>query len=176
MLLIGFFFFWNDNYNVLNYDVAGYQSYLPLIFENHSFNVNLDYFAAINAKYDYSSSLYQYVELPNGNVFIKYTMGWAILYLPFYLIAEVWVYIVGGTHDGFSFPYQMMAYIGSFVYFVISVFLLRKVLLLYFNDKITAIVLLIIGLGTNYFFMYYKAIGVTHNIEFVLVCFLSSNA
>lgn len=172
ILIMGVLFFYNGIPNILTWDVMGYNSYLPLIFEQHSFDVNLDYFRVINERYDYSSTLYQYVDLPNGNVYIKYTMGWAILFTPFYLIAEVWASWGGYVSDGFSYPYQVMAYLGSFFYFILSIVLLRRVLRLFFNERIGATVLLIIGLGTNYFYMNCGSAGVTHNLVFMLVCFL----
>lgn len=171
VLVIGILFFRNGITNILTWDIMGYQSYLPLVFENHSFNVGLDYFRTIQETYQNTGTLYQYVDLPNGNVFIKYTIGWAILYLPFYLIADLWASWGGYATDGFSYPYQVMAYLGSFFYFVLTVYLLRKVLLLFFNDRITATVLLIFGIGTNFIYMNYAAIGLTHNLVFMLVCF-----
>lgn len=171
VLIMGVLFFHNGIPNILTWDVMGYNSYLPLIFEHHSFDVNLDYFQVIYDRYDYSSTLYQYVNLPNGNVYIKYTIGWAILYSPFYLIAELWASWGGYVNDGFSYPYQVMAYLGSFFYFILSIFLLRKVLRLFFNERIGATVLLIIGLGTNFFYMNCGSAGVTHNLVFMLVCF-----
>lgn len=171
ILIIGTLFFADGIKNVLTWDVMGYNSYLPLIFEHHSFDVNLDYFRIINERYDYSSTLYQYVDLPNGNVSVKYTIGWAILYTPFYLIAELWANWGGYLNDGFSYPYQVMAYLGSFFYFILSIILLRKVLRLFFNERIGATVMLIIGLGTNFFYMNFGSVAVTHNLVFMLVCF-----
>lgn len=171
ILIIGILFFSDGIKNILTWDIMGYNSYYPLVFDRHSFDVNLDYFRVINERYEYSSALYQYVHLPNGNVYIKYTIGWAILHLPFYLVAELWANWGGYTTDGFSYPYQVMAYLGSFFYFMLSVFLLRKVLLLFFNERVGATVMLIIGLGTNFFYMNFGSVGVTHNLVFMLVCF-----
>lgn len=171
VIVVGVLLFKNGIPNILTWDIMGYQSYLPLVFDNHSFNVELDYFRQIQETYHNTGTLYQYVDLPEGNVFIKYTIGWALLYLPFYLIAEMWASWGGYATDGFSYPYQVMAYFGSFFYFVLSVYLLRKVLLLFFNDKIAAAVLIIFGIGTNFVYMNYAAVGLTHNLVFMLVCF-----
>lgn len=171
ILIIGIFFFKDGILNILTWDTMGYNSYLPLIFENHSFHVQLDYFEEINNVYENTTTLYQYVDLPNGNVFIKYTMGWAVLYTPFYLIAELWANWAGFPNDGFSYPYQVMSFFGTFFYIVLSIYLLRKVLLLYFNDRLATTLLLILVLGTNFFHMSYIAKGITHNLVFMLVCF-----
>jgi hypothetical protein len=171
IIIIGILFFKDGILNVLTWDTMGYNSYLPLVFENHSFQVKLDYFRNINDVYQNSSTLYQYVDLPDGNVFIKYTMGWAVLYTPFYLIAELWAHWAGFPNDGFSYPYQVMSFFGTFFYILLSLYLLRKVLLLYFNDKLATTLLLILVLGTNFFHMSYAAKGITHNLVFMLVCF-----
>lgn len=169
-LLLGILIFRDGIINILTWDIMGYNSYLPLIFEKHSFNVDLAYFKTINDIYNNSSTLYQYVDLPNGNVFIKYTMGWAIFYTPFYFIAELWASWGGYPNDGFSYPYQVMALLGSFVYFVLSIVLLRKVLLLFFNEKISATVMLIICLGSNFFIMNTMGMGTSHHLIFMTVC------
>lgn len=171
IIIIGVLFFKGGILNILTWDTVGYNSYLPLIFENHSFQVKLDYFKNINDIYQNTATLYQYVDLPDGNVFIKYTMGWAVLYTPFYLIAELWANWAGFPNDGFSYPYQVMSFFGTFFYIIISIYLLRKVLLLYFNDKLATTLLLILVLGTNFFHMSYAAKGITHNLVFMLVCF-----
>lgn len=171
IIIIGILFFKGGILNILTWDTMGYNSYLPLIFENHSFQVQLNYFKEINDVYENTASLYQYVDLPNGNVFIKYTMGWAVLYTPFYLIAELWANWAGFPNDGFSYPYQVMSFFGTFFYIILSIYLLRKVLLLYFNDKLATTLLLILVLGTNFFHMSYTAKGITHNLVFMLVCF-----
>lgn len=172
ILVIGIFFFSRGFQNILTWDVMGYNSYLPLIFTEHTFESNLEYFRIINERYGYSSTLYQYVDLPNGNVFIKYTIGWAILYTPFYLIGDLWAYMGGYLRDGFSRPYQIMALLGAFFYFCVSVFLIRKVLLLYFSDRLTMLVLFILCLGTNFFYVNFVQIGLTNNLMIPLVAFL----
>lgn len=171
IFIIGIFFFSRGFQNILTWDVMGYNSYLPLIFTEHSFSSDLEYFRIINERYGYSSTLYQYVDLPNGKVYIKYTIGWAILYTPFYLVADLWASMGGHLRDGFSRPYQIMALLGAFFYFCLSVILIRKVLLLYFSDRIAMIVLFVLCLGTNFFFVNFVQIGLTNNLMIPLVAF-----
>ena len=52
-------------------------------------------------------------------------------------------------------PYHLMIVAAGLFYAMLGMFLTRKLLLNYVSDRITAIVLLLIGLGTNLF--YYAA-------------------
>lgn len=169
ILIIGYFVFNNGFPFIMSWDLFGHHSYLPLLFEHKSMVVDISYFERIQATYNNTPTLYQYVPLPDGNVMIKYTSGWALLMLPFYAIAEIWAGAGGFATDGFSFPYQTMIAIGAFTYFVLSVFLLRKLLLKFFEDKVVAMTILFVFFGTNFFFMQYASLGTSHNLEFFLI-------
>ncbi|NJK97975.1 MAG: hypothetical protein HC905_26440, partial [Bacteroidales bacterium] len=52
--------------------------------------------------------------------------------------------------DGFSLPYQYSLALGFVLYSFIGLWFFRKILLEYFSDKLTAIILVIIVLGTNF--------------------------
>ncbi len=82
---------------------------------------------------------------------IKYTMGQAILWWPFFQAAHFYTRHYGAyPADGYSAPYQLALYLAGLSYALLGLGLLRRVLLRYFSDQLSAIVLIIIYFGTNY--------------------------
>ena len=116
--------------------------------------------------------MYQFISLENGNFISKYTIGWSLVMSPFYFIADIWARIGNYPHDGFSWPYQCMMAIGSSFYTLLGLVFTRKVLLHFFNDKITAIVLLLLVFCTNYFLIQFISLGSSHTLEFCFIALL----
>ena len=124
-------------------------------------------------KYESTATLYQAVNLPNGSWVIKYTMGPAILYAPFFFLAHMLATPLGYPADGLSLPYQYMLAIGGLVYAVIGLVCLRKVLLHFFNKMVSAFLIIIIVLGTNYFqLITFDGTLLSHNFLFTLYAML----
>ncbi|MBS1546066.1 MAG: hypothetical protein JST38_08505 [Bacteroidetes bacterium] len=137
--------------NVLNWDVFGYYLYLPATFIHHDLGLqDHAWLDSVMVQYEPSATLYQLVDGPDGNRVIKYSAGMAVLYAPFFLIANGAAPVLGFPADGFSPPYQFILAFGCLLYAVLGLFVLRKVLLNYFNDNWTALLLLLIVFGTNY--------------------------
>ena len=84
------------------------------------------------------------------------------------LFAKVFDYPV----DGYSIPYQYLTSFGSTFYTFLGLFLLRKIVLHFFSDLISAIVFIIIVFGTNYFLMQFISVSSTHNFEFTFLSLL----
>ncbi len=141
---------WN---NILGWDILSYYLYLPFNFIYHDPGmVNQLVIEKIFNQYHPSGTFYQAYQIPNGNWVSMYTLGFAILFAPFFFIAHLWATISGNwPADGFSYPYQFCIGNGVMIYIVAGIFVLRKVLLHFFNDRITSIVLVMLLLGTNYF-------------------------
>ena len=136
----------------LSFDVTSYYLYLPFNFIYH--DPGLTNKAAIDtiwARYAPSPTFYQAFEIENGNRVMNYTCGFSYAYAPFFFIADYWAQHSTYMRDGFSFPYQFCIGNGVFIYILLGWFFLRKVLLNYFSDTVSAITLLLIGFGTNYF-------------------------
>jgi len=159
LLLVGFFaltvlffrFFFPHN-NPISYDVFGYYLYLPFTFIYHDLGLsNIEQVRQIMDIYEPSVTLYQATAGSSGFWIIKYSMGMAILYAPFFFLSHLYALFSAYPADGFSMPYQWGIIIGSTVYTLIGIFVLRKVLLKFFSDKIAAITLLLLFFGTNYF-------------------------
>lgn len=152
--------------NFLSWDIMGYYFYLPLLFIYNDIQIS-DYSVLQNIVETYkgTTSLYQIHRFPNGNHGIIYTMGMAVLYLPFFIIGHIIALLSVHPADGFSKPYQYAVWVGCIVYSIIGIILLRKILLQYFTDKIVALTLLIIFFATNYYHhtTYIGHNGMTHN-------------
>lgn len=143
---------YNNWSNMLGWDVLAYYLYLPFTFIHGDPGISdqtvVQY---IFDNYNPSGTFYQAYALPNGNWSPMYTLGMAILYLPFFLIAHVWALLSSYPADGFSFPYQFTIANGVMIYIVTGIFVIRKVLLNFFTDKVTSWVLLFMLLGTSFF-------------------------
>jgi len=155
----------------VTWDLFGNYIYLPLLFDRHDLILqDLSYVEAINNIHHVSPALYQFVETQEGFFYTKYTIGWAILQLPFYLIAEAWAILGGYSTDGFSFPYQCMMHLGAFFYVVLGLYFVKKLVSNFFSDKFSALLLLLLVFGTNLFVTQYTMTTTSHLLAF---CFLS---
>lgn len=140
---------WGPGRMVLSWDVMGYYLYLPgaFIFDDLT---TLDFANEIIATYNNSGTLYQ-VEHVGDNKIIKYTMGMAIGYAPFFFIGHLIASASGYATDGFSQPYQISIAIGTIIYMFLGLLVTRKVLLRFFSEPLTIALLVLVFLGTNYF-------------------------
>ena len=85
--------------------------------------------------YNPSGTFYQAFELPNGNWSPIYTMGYAILYAPFFFIAHIWALLSNYPADGFSFPYQFSIANGVMIYIILGVFFNQAILQVWRTSK-----------------------------------------
>ena len=77
-------------------------------------------------------------------------MGMSILYSPFFFVAHAFALATDYPEDGFSEPYKVFLLLSAIFYLFIGLDFLRKILRHYqFSDSIIAIVILLLGLGTN---------------------------
>jgi hypothetical protein len=146
------FIYWNWT-NVLGWDILSYYIYLPFTFIYHDPGmVNQLVLDRIFEQYHPSGTLYQIFKLPNGNWVPMYSMGFAILFSPFFFIAHLWA-MMSNVYpaDGFSYPYQYCIGNGVMIYIVAGIFVIRKVLLAFFSDGVTMFTMIFLLLGTNYF-------------------------
>lgn len=159
---------WNNTYTeaTISWDVFGYYLYLPSFFYDDI--SKLHNFPQIMHAYHPADETGSAFLLPNGNYMMKYSMGMAMMYLPFFYIAHIWAHIAGYPADGFSFPYQVMISFGSLFVAMTGLFFARKSLLKYFDDQRTAIVLLTLVLATNYFNYVSFAGAMSHNYLFTI--------
>jgi hypothetical protein len=139
--------------NTIAWDFFGYYLYLPLTFIYQDLLLkDIGIVRDIVETYANTSTLYQVYITPEGGWVIKYTMGIAIINAPFFLIGHVIALLSEHAADGFSTPYQYSVWIGAMFITVVGILTLRKVLLHFFSDTITAITLCLLVLGTNYLY------------------------
>ena len=134
---------WEDR-KVIEWDVAFYYDYLPATFIRHDLTLNF-----LGRDSVASEEVYYYETAPNGGRFLKMTMGMAYLYSPFFYIAHVYTQHAGEIANGFTYHYQKAIFLSALFYVFIGVFFLRLLLLKFYNEGTTSIVLVSIVFGTN---------------------------
>lgn len=169
-LFVAAFFYpkWNipDTEATISWDVMGYYLYLPSFFYDDISQLHkLPYILhTYHPVYGFGNAF----QLPNGNYIMKYSMGMAMMFLPFFSIAHFWAILGGYAVDGFSYPYQVMIAFGSIFISWIGLWFARKNLLKYFDDRVASVVLLLLVLATNYFNYVSYAGPMAHNYLFTI--------
>jgi hypothetical protein len=158
-------------HKILSWDIFGYYLYLPFTFIYN--DLGLKDFAVVQGildKYQGSTWFYQAMPQPGGIWVMKYPMGMALLYAPWFFIGHLVAWLGGFEMDGFSVPYQLSVLYGSFVYTVIGLVFFRKSLLKFFDPIITSLLLILIVFGTNYLVLtvFHGQGLMSHNYLFVL--------
>jgi len=148
--------------------------YLPAKFIYHNLSLtDQSWLKVLFDKYEITTTLYQAVQLPNGNWIMKYSMGLAILYTPFFFIAHMIASLTGNPADGLSLPYQYTLAAGGILFALIGLVYFRKVLSHFFSERTTIILLIIIFAGTNYFQLTaFDGTLLSHNFLFTLYAML----
>ena len=137
--------------NILCWDVFGYYLYLPLKFIYHDLSIHDESIVRhILEEYQNSATFYQAMKLEDGTYVLKYTMGFSILYFPFFMIAHLVATLTPYATDGFSIPYQYAILFGGIVYSLLAIWVLARVLLNFFSENLTAIILILVVFSTNY--------------------------
>lgn len=135
---------------VTTWDALGYYMYLPAVFIYNDIK-ELKWFPEIDKKYSVSGGwVYQANKCKNGNYVFKYLGGVSIMQSPFFLLGHVIAKIGHYEQDGFSPPYQYSIAFAVVFYCMLAIFLLRKILLLYFSDLVTSLTLLLLLLASNF--------------------------
>ncbi|GAA4017045.1 hypothetical protein GCM10022408_33250 [Hymenobacter fastidiosus] len=166
-----------DTHNVqaiLTWDVMGYYLYLPAQFIYHDLS-HLTFAPDIMREYQPSSGFYQAFQVPGaaeGTLVMKYTCGLALLFTPFFWLGHWAAGLAGYAQDGFSAPYQIAIAFGGLLYALLGLGILRHVLLRYCSDLLTAAVLVLLVLGTNYLQYAVFDGAMAHNYLFTLYALL----
>jgi hypothetical protein len=135
----------------LSWDVCGYYYYLPAIFIYKDIK-KVAFHAELDKKYRYQDDDF-YAALPsiNGNLVMKYSSGMALMYSPAFFLAHVLAKPLGFVADGFSPIYQFAISFWSVLWAFVGLWYLRKLLLkLNFSEGVTASILMLYVLATNY--------------------------
>ena len=150
-------------HKVISFDMGGYYVYLPafLIHQSTDFSF-IDQHAKQSRK----------IALTNKEgkeiVVNKYSLGPAILLTPFFILGHLEAYYWGVPRDGFSYTYLFWILTAVIFYSSLALFLLRAILLRYYNDVPVAATLIILGLGTNLLFYTVYEFLMSHAFSFFL--------
>ncbi len=155
----------------ISWDVSGYYMYLPaaLIYRDIT---QLKWWPEIENKYHPGPGMGGAFQHPSGNYVMKYPIGQALQFLPWFGAAHMVAVPLGYPADGFSRPYQAAVSWGSLLVALLGLWFLRRVLLLYFSEGVVAAVLVSLVFGSNY--LEYAGItgAMTHNWLFTLYSIL----
>jgi len=147
----------------ISWDIFGYYLYLPATFIYHDPGLHdLSPVHHVLEVYQSTPTLYQVAEVESGNHIIMYSMGMAMVYLPFFLFGHLTAFIGGYPPDGFSAPYEFWMMAGDIFYLFAGVLLFRKWCRLFFSEQITTWLILALVAGTNFLFLQVGMIGMPH--------------
>jgi len=161
-------FFVSDGKDSFNFygDGMGYYMYLPTTFIYHTHKA-LDWLPEDkhfdNSIRNYLKSIRkENVWTPKGYLINKYTYGVAAMELPFFAIAHAYEKLTGGEANGYSTSYRNMVKVSSLFYALMGLLVLYHVLIR-FTDKDTAVrTLLVLLVGTNFFWFTLHQAGMAH--------------
>lgn len=133
---------WKNNLIVA--DVVSYYGYLPAIIIHNDATLKFT-----EKDKDFFFGKYWPEPAPNGGRVIKTTMGLAFLYAPFFLLGHFLAPLVDQPQDGFSPIYQITLLFSCVCYLILGFYFLRKLLLTFFSETVTALTMFSVYFGTN---------------------------
>ncbi len=154
---------WKDR-AVLQHDMYVYYSYLPATFIYH----DLSFQFMTDLPEDDKRELWT-LTAPNGGKVQKMTMGMAMMYTPFFGLAHLTAYLMNEPMDGYSWVYHFFMAMSALAFAIAAMFIQRKLLLMYFEDKVVALTLLALALGTNYYYYSTSEGPMSHIHNFFLI-------
>jgi hypothetical protein len=163
----------NTNPYPIAWDVYGYYLYLPatFIYDDPGLE-SKEWIDQTRNKYKPSPTFYQVRSGKENRQVIIYNIGYSFIYAPGFFISHQLAPMLDYEADGFSKPYQCSLEITAFLLTLLGLFMFRKIALCFFSDKITALLQVVIFLGTNYYFQVTYDGTMPHNILFTLNCFI----
>lgn len=154
---------------VIAWDVMGYYSYLPATFIEQDLRLS---FITPENEHLYQQTRYAYHDDRLGHHILKYPMGMAILYAPFFFTAHLLAGPLGEQADGYSEIYHLCIEYSGVFYLCFGMLFLRRLLLLYVPEPVAAGSMLLIFFATN--LLCYSTIdpGMSHSYSFSLFAVL----
>ena len=141
---------------VTTWDALAYYGYLPSAFIYQDLE-RMGWIEGIDNTYHVvgTGGLYQMLPVEDsalaaqGHRVDKCMIGVALMELPFFCIGH-WIAGAGDfPQDGFSAPYQWAIALAPLFYCIVGLFLLRRVLIMWYTDTVASMVLVLITLATN---------------------------
>ena len=154
---------------VCAYDEFGYYMYLPQFFQHGNLDLQPEWAQELQNAYCDSITAYQLHPIDNGNYLNIYHMGLAFVELPAYAVADGIAAAGGYPRDGFSKPYQIAFAVNAFLFVLLGAVFCRKLLRLFFDEKISVILLVLLFFGTNYFITATQLGHIQHHYLFAII-------
>jgi hypothetical protein len=166
--LLSYYLFLKYSHGVVS-DGTGYYAYLRSMVIDHDLDFHNDY-RLLHVTYSF-----QYVVTKTGHLANIFSIGPAILWLPFFLIAHVNVYLMNTLQhipvplDGVNLIYLVTTLSGTVIYSFIGTVLLYRLLNRFFEQRISLVTVLFIWFGTN--LLWYQAFepSMSHALSFFTV-------
>lgn len=154
---------WTSGGSVIRSDVKSYYSYLPatVIYKD----LRLEFLEPGSDLYLKMSP----ITTSKGSFLIVTSCGMALLYAPFFFTAHAIALITSYQADGYSLPYEFALQLSALFYFLLGLVFTRKLLKHFFDEKITALTLLSIAIGTNLFYYTTLEAPLSHAFNFGLI-------
>ena len=158
-----------ESHSVLKHDIYSYYNYLPAKFIYN--DLSFSYGGSLPE--EYRAEIWC-INHGDGVCLSKMTMGLSYLYAPFFFTAHALAKLLGYPADGYSSIYHLFMALAPLFYGIIGIWLLRWLLLRWFNDWPVAIAILSIYLGTNLFFYLTTEGNMSHGyLVFLSISFIS---
>lgn len=154
---------------VCAYDGYGYYMYLTQFFQYRNLDFKQNELQAIQDKHCEGAVVYQLHTAENGNALDIYHMGQAYLELPAYTVGHLFAKIGGYPKDGFSKPYHIAFLLNALLFILLGIYFLNKILRLFFAEHISALVLLIVYFGSNFWITAVHSYQLQHIYLFTLI-------
>lgn len=155
---------WKNPQRVIESDILSYYAYLPATYIYRDL-----YFDFIIQNNSFFAQRFWLNDTPNGEKAILTSMGLSYLYAPFFRIAHFVAPRMGYTPDGYSEPYKIALIASCLFYLAIGLYFLRRVLLHYFSDRIAAMTIIAVTLGTNLLYYTTREAPLSHAYNFSLI-------
>ncbi len=153
---------------VLISDGKGYYGYLTAIFIYN--DLDYSFIEDYEAKYYNHNKIKDFRQSFDGEIVNMYFPGLAFLFLPFFVIAHFLSILLGFPADGYSIIYQYALGFAAIFYLWAGLKFLQKLLLSFsFSKNHTAIILILIALGTNINYYTLKEGTMSHIYSFAVV-------
>jgi len=155
---------WQRQDRVIEWDVHWYYGYLPALFIYDDIRLE-------KSDYKFENNYYLIWTVPTseGKKIIKSTSGLAMMYAPFFFVANIFASLTNYPENGYSEPYKIFLLLSALFYLYIGLDFLRKILRHYnFNDRHIAITILLLGIGTNLLCYSSESAAMPHVYNFCL--------
>jgi hypothetical protein len=153
---------------VISNDITNYYCYLPAAFIHKDLTFR---FVEKDWERYTGESMYWPVPVEGSDKYvIKMSMGLSYMYAPFFGIAHAYASVSNDYEaDGFSTPYEVRLVVSSICWIILGFVFLRLVLLKHFSEVIASLVMLIILLGTNFYYYGTTEPAMSHAYSFALI-------